>query len=449
MGARGVSSSTSSSNVEAVEAEEVDSGGTDPKPAESGNSVEWYSQEPSTFVEAGPAHDGPTVSPHELQALASKKDTEPSQLTTALNEASPELDVVAGSGYSLSTSVPLEKKLLTSKAFQAAAASLPKEEVLGALKREFAERGLTTDKAESLAKKIVEGVSSGMTSGAAIALQKTVVGKLNSAADAFQAAANDPKGLAKTCATLAKLESPKASEADREHAAASRKELGLPKDGPVTPEVLSQALTQRASLMRHEASYMQETPQLMYRTLLLHDVGKQYLKEAGITPGSWAATQLSAVKAKGEEQVEELANRKMALGLALSLVTGSGVAAVLIANAPEFAVAVGEIDSAAAGESAGTAARGAQARAEQQVRAKAKGIALEAAGSFALGKIGHGVEKAFEHKAEEFVAKKVVKAVELVPEYVVGKGVEHNEHRELGRPGAASGKTALERMAEE
>lgn len=455
MGASGVSSSTNN-NLQAVESEPLEGGVADPKPAESTNSVESYEHDLPGGVAYPTEPDGPTVSPHELEALAAKgDDTEPSQLTTALNEVSDQLDVVAGSGYSTATAVPLESKLLASEAFQAAAASLPRAEVLAALKNEFAERGLTADKANSLAKHVVEGLSAGMTSGAAFAMQKTVIDKLDSAADAFQAAAKDPAGLAKTCETLAKLESPGATEAQRERAAASRKELGLPKNGPVTPELLSKALTARAGLMRHEASYMQETPQLTYRTLLTHDVGKQYLKEAGIAPGSWAATQLAAVKTKGEEQEEELANRKLVLGIALGVagaglgIIGASGGAVLVANAPDLAVAVGEIDSAAAGESAGTAARGAQTRAEQKVRTKVQGMVIEAASALALSKVGHNLTHALEHGMGELGAKAAVFVPEAAAEYGVGKAIEQHEYREHGKPGAASGKTALERVGEE
>lgn len=313
----------------------------------------------------------------------------------------------------------------------------------------------------ALSADLTADLATGVRQRAAYTMRDTALRLLRDGARAFEARAKDRAALCETTEQLAFLQRPGSSPEEQLHAANLRDALGLPRDAaPVEPEVLAAALQARAKLMRREAWRLEEAGEnTVYRHLLRHDVREVVAREAGLEPGSWAATRLDAAKAEGKRQQEVLENAELATmvllcaapvgaGFALTSAAAANMSLATIAavSTREALTAAHDVAGAAAGESAGTMGAGAHRSAEIEARRAAAEWVATTVLSAGVGKAAHHpVEKlgrklgapiatevsahAGIHKVAHKVAEKVGEA--LVPE----ASLPH-----------ASGRHALERL---
>ena len=259
----------------------------------------------------------------------------------------------------------------------------------------------------ALSADLTADLSTGVRQRAAYTMRDTAVRLLRDGARAFEARAKDRAALCQTTEQLAFLQRPGSSPEEQLHAANLRDALGLSREASaVAPDQLAAALQARAKLMRHEAWSLEEAGEnTVYRHLLRHDVRDVVAREAGLEPGSWAAARLDAVKVEGERQEAVLETVQTAstfalcfasagIGLAGTAAWAATTGTVAAMGAPKVAVALAHMDSAAAGESAGTMGSGAHHSAQlEAARVAAEWVAV----SVTAG----GVSKATHHTVEK------------------------------------------------
>lgn len=327
------------------------------------------------------------------------------------------------------------------------ATKFPPDMARAAIERQIRNANPSLDKesVEKLCRDVMAHLDTFVRTESAQRMKKTVVAKMESAVKNFRKTANDPAELKRLSALLAKLESPGANPAQKDQAAKLRAGLGLENDGrPATEATLQSAISARARLMEHEAATMSGAGEnTLYRRLLTQDVSGIVMRDAHIRPGSWAEAGVAGVKARGEADERQIGYAKLAASVALAGVTAgagagilAGMAATAIISAPEVMVAYHEIDAAAAGASAGTAAEDAEAVAARTARVKLGEAAVAVAGSAAGGGVVHELKLA--SPGAEALAHMVV-------EGAAHEGLKKGAHALESERGAASGHDALQR----
>jgi hypothetical protein len=301
------------------------------------------------------------------------------------------------------------RKAATDPRLNEAFGRMSHEAVLETLDARVAQHWPTLSKEDrtALSSDLVADLATGVRQRAAYLMRNTAVRLLRDGASAFDARAKDRAALCETTEQLAVLQRPGSSPEEQLHAANLRDALGLSREASaVAPDQLAAALQARAKLMRHEAWSLEEAGEnTVYRHLLRHDVRDVVAREAGLEPGSWAATRLDAAKAEGQRQAEQLEDLHKASVLALCFASAgvglTGAAAwaattgtVTALGAPKVAVALAHVDAAAAGESAGTMGAGAHRSAQvEAARAAVEWVAVSATAGGISKATHHGVEK--------------------------------------------------------
>jgi hypothetical protein len=429
-----------------------------------GSSVEQYQAEGASAAPPDAQHAGPAQSPAQLQAQAARLAAQQKLMTRAMTAVDDGLELAAKRPGEPGFSAVFEREARASAAFQEAVKTVPREQLLAAIEDKVrkTQPGITEEGVKEIAQMITAGLEDGLRTDAALGMQKQVCGQLRSAADSFRKTAADGPQLTKLCATLARLEGPGATDAQKAQAASLRAGLGVKNDGqPVTPERLAPALTARAALMSKEAFTMEGrgAEGSLSRSLLTHDVSASYLKAAGIAPGSFAAQGVAAVKARGEADEASIDHAKIAASVALSVASaGMGLGALGVIGAagmsaglgaPSVLAAYEEVDSAAAGASAGTAAPDAQAHAEHTAHTKAQGLVLEAVAEGAMSKMSHAVEKPIEEGLIE-LREAWVQLAEIGGSTGMTFASAHHETTDAAEHprGRATGRSGVERASE-
>jgi hypothetical protein len=329
-------------------------------PPPSTNSVEPWDEGSSTLSEQ--ACDATSGAALEAGAAADQ-----ALLAAALDDLGPAIDTYLASPRDerRAASLAIASRASQSKALLDAASHLPEGAVREALAVRVRDQHpeLTEAEVEAVVGVTADHVAQALRINAAQRMKDTAVRLLSAGAEGFRATAADPGRVQQLVTTLAKLEGPGATAAQLASADALRDGWGLERDGrPVTARRLSAALLARASLMQREAGAMEGRGEnTLYRSLLTHDVRAVFMHEAGIHFGSWAAAQVAAVKRRGETDEQDIKTTRLVTGLLLSGVTAGLPAAISIASsaafaAPSLLVAFEEVNDAAAGASAGSAA---------------------------------------------------------------------------------------------
>lgn len=355
--------------------------------------------------------------------------------------------------------------------FRKAAADPRLNEALGRLNRAEAQDVLTTkvrerwpklskEDAASLTSDLADNIGHGLRQRAAYTMRDTAVRMMRDAAKDFEARAKDAPALRDMLTQLDTLERPGASPEEAMQAVHLREALGLESDATqVGAEELATALRGRAKLMRQEAWDLEGAGEgTIYRSLVDHDVGGVVSREAGIEPGSWAAARLDAVKHEGERQETQREYVHLAAGLTLAFVSGGlglgGVGAMAAGAASSVALGAGHVahewhrvDTARAGESAGTMAAGAARQAT--VRASKATVELAASTVLAAG-AGHALHGSVGRLAAASRAPDLVKGAAHAATHYASEKATHaavEVAAPYAEPPRASGRHALERLA--
>jgi hypothetical protein len=303
--------------------------------------------------------------------------------------------------------------VLRSDAFQAAAARLSPDDVRWLVRSRVGEAWpqLPAADAEKLTAFFNRQIGEAMRDQAAFTMQRTAATMMRDGAKSFEACAKDPKQVAQLAERLNQLAGPGSSLAEQAEAAKLRQGLGLEGDSrTVQPGDLSQAMTARAALMRHEATVMADhgVPSL-FRALAKQDLERVIKQQAGIEPGSLLDGQVSAVKERGESEEDSIRYVKLAGSVGIAVATagfggvGIGLLTSVLGSAPDVAHAWHAIDVARASESAGTMGAGATAKAKRDAVIETGAAVVE----MGLGAAGHGLL----HAAEKPISKLAVSDV--------------------------------------
>lgn len=332
------------------------------------------------------------------------------------------------------------------------ATRFPPDAVREAVGRQLREANpnLGKEKLDELTRDVMVHLGTFVRTEASQRMKNTVAAKMRAAVKNFHKTANEPAELKRLTALLAKLESPKSTAAQKEDAQRLRAGLGLDGRQPVTEESLKAALTAREHLMAHEAETMQFAgTNTLYRRLLTQDVSGIVAKEANIQPGSWAEAGLKGVREQGETDERTITIAKVTTSILLAGVSGGvGISGALAAggataamSAPGVLVAWHEIDAAAAGASAGTAAENAEevGRHNAWVKTGEAAASVAFAGGFAAaGASEHAAHAVADHTLAHVATHMGVEGTFEVGSAVSAHDLEHT-------PGAASGQDALQR----
>lgn len=293
-------------------------------------------------------------------------------------------------------------------------------------------------------------------------MQETATQMLDAAAKTFDKMAANPAEVAALATRLTDMAHPSTPVEERVEVRDLRIALGLKADeANVTPEELTNGLKARAGLLHREAKKMKYHDQLtVFRALAEQDVSGIYKQAKGIREGSMLAAQIDGVRATGQKENAAIAGAQFGAMVAAAVVTGGlgvgGVAGVAISSgaalslkAPSVLLAWQSVDTAKAGESAGTMKAGAEEAATQKaviVTAEAAlGVGASAAGSQFL----HGATEKLAapfvaHMADDLVkgaAHGVIEGLVETGGRIGGHWVDHK----LSNEGRATGKNALER----
>lgn len=441
-----------------------------PRPPTSQETVreEWSAQAHPHDDTPAPSDDaGPSMSGHEL---AAKMTTE----TASRNRAKETVRGLAEPLAQLAAKYPEPLSFLGSLAFKdtelslggfgaivgsdefrKAAARLSPREFEGQLQAAVAKAWphLPQDTQLALASRLTREAGEHLRDSTAFKLQDKATQMLRDTAKDFRAATIDPERLR---SLLERLNRSGESRQDAAQTKSLREALGLdPDQRKVSPEALTKALNERATLMESEAAKMRArgVPTL-FRALAEHELGEGFMKQAGIAPGSFLAAQVDAVKARGDDEKETIARARLATAIATAVVTGGiggaafGIGTSLAVSAPSVAQAWAAVDEARAGESAGTMKAGAGRNAKLRAVVSTGEAVVSAVAGAAANAALHGVT---EKLAAKVVAEELVKqAAHGVIDGAVHLGVEqaaHGVEHRLETEGEA-GRNALQRAAE-
>ena len=273
---------------------------------------------------------------------------------------------------------------------------------------------------------------------AAPRLQSLATKMLDVAAKSFDKAAADPSAVNELVRRLNEMAEPTAESGDRAAVRDLRAGLGLdPDKTTVTAQDVAAAMKERAQLLHQEMTKMKfhDRPSL-FRALSEQDVGPLFKKAAGVREGSLLAAQIDAVKTEGESEKETIAVAKfsslflaaaftggMALGASAGGAAGTAAMGMSVSgsmSAPGVLLAWQEVDTAKAGESAGTMRQGAGEDAKRR--------AVLETGAAVIGAVaGAGANQALHplmHGANAFVTGVAHGAVEVAADYTAEKAAE-------------------------
>jgi hypothetical protein len=339
---------------------------------------------------------------HTVATLNARAELERTLLATALEDVAPGLDHAARApGPGARSTQPFVNQVLRSPAFKVALQQLPRATLVAALEEQVRERrpDASPGQVTSITGRLAGEIELCLRTDTARRLREVAVAQLSQAAAEFRAAADSPVALAAIRDRLVELEA--AGADDRSRAPSLREGLGLEGGGRgETPAQLVGALRARAALMEREAAALPQGEATLYRALLAHDVGERYATQAGLAPGSWAASQLEAVRAKGEADQATYESGKLVASVVLAMAPGTlGLGALTAAGttaalqAPGVLAAYAEVHRAAATASAGTGPVDAEAQALRAARVKlgtaAFSVAAAGAGSLGLERLAH------------------------------------------------------------
>jgi hypothetical protein len=422
-----------------------------------GSTVESWSGSRDSHTSSTSADAGPCLSAMDLGAQVARDQSDRQRAkSTILSLEGPMKDLASdvkdpftasGPHFTFAQMNELTKQF-TSDTMKDAAGRLSNDDVAGLMYAQVrrAWPDATLEQKSELANHFTKRFGDAIRDGAAFKMKSLAVEKFRSTAKSFTDTAKDPQKLQSLSQKFTSLDS-KGQQAFRDG-------FGLAKGSKVTPETLALAMNGRAALLEKEAVAMEgRGTNTLFRELTRHDLREPLMKEAGIKPGSFAASQVDAVKQRGEAEEKTIEHAKLASALGVAVFTGGmgmgGLAAFgtsAAMSAPDVMLAWNAIDSAKAGESAGTMKQGAADEAKNAAVAKT----AIAAGAAVLGGVatgaGHHLTEKLATKLANVVAEEVVNAgVHGGEHYLLDKALETGLHPHAS-DGAASGKNALERL---
>ncbi|MDP2273740.1 MAG: hypothetical protein Q8N23_15455 [Archangium sp.] len=355
-------------------------------------------------------------------------------------------------------------KAIQTPEFMSAAANLSPADVRARVEEQVKKAWpqASPEQTQQLKQYLMKEMGEFLRQGAAPRMQETATRMLDAAAKSFDKTAANPSETAALATRLTEMAHPLAPVEDQCEVRDLRIALGLKADqANVSPEDLTKGLKARAALLHQEAKKMKYHDQLtVFRALAEQDVSGIYKQAKGIREGSMLAAQIDGVRQKGENENTAIAGAQLSAMVAAAVVTGglgvggfAGVAissgAALSLKAPSVLSAWQSVDTAKAGESAGTMKAGAEDEATQKaVIVTAEAVA--GAGASALGSHQlHGATEALAKPMVEHMADNLVRgAAHGVIEGLVEKGggkIAHWAEHKLANEGQATGKNALER----
>lgn len=433
----------------------------DPKPQKSDakqSTVEAYQGAPGqtqeqTFVASGEAMNGADLAAQLAREGAERKAAK-TAVMNALEAPIAQLgrDVrnpITATGVHLNTAQLNDfNKAIRTPEVRAAASQLTRNDfdamIMNQVSRAWPSK--TPEQAEQITNYFMKQVGADLRDNAAFEMKNVAVKTFRSAAASFQATANDPDKVRVLAEKVSKLQG--------EEGKAIRQGLGLEEGTRVTPQNVAEAMQQRAKLMNNEAWSMEERgTNTLFREFTRHDVRDAFMEQAKIRPGSFAAEQVDAVKARGESEEENIEHAKFAsdLGVALMMTAaglkgfGSGFATSLAMSSPDLMVAWHQVDSARAGESAGTMPQGAVDAAKLMAQRKTEIAGINAVASGLISGPGHHVIGTLADGASNVVAKQVTEMALHGTAHVITDAATEAALMPEGPEGHATGRTALER----
>jgi len=438
-----------------------------------GSTVESWRGAPDAHTSSTSVDAGPSLSAMDLGAQVARDQSDRQRAkATILSLEGPMQELASevrdpftatGPRFTFAQMNELTKQF-TSETMKDAAGRLSNDDVAGLMYAQ-ARRAwphATQEQKSELANYFTKHFGDAIRDGAAFKMKSLAVEKFQSTAKSFTDTARDPQKLQSLSQKFTSLDS-KGQQAFRDG-------FGLARDSKVTPETLALAMNGRAALLEKEAVAMEgRGTNTLFRELTRHDLREPFMKEAGIKPGSFAAAQVDAVKHRGEAEEKTIEHAKLASALGVAVFTGGmgmgGLAAFgtsAAMSAPDVMLAWNAIDSAKAGESAGTMKQGAAAEAKNAAVVKTAIAGGAAVLGAAIAGPGHHMAESLGEKLIDKVAKKTAEqtaarlanivAKEVVDaaghggaHYLVDKGLEAALHPHPSE-GEASGKNALERL---
>lgn len=369
------------------------------------NSVESFQGDGSYVVQA----EGGGVSAQELQRQLAAGTQKEKVITDAFASVYRQLEkAIATDGRDVQ---PFVNAVTSRPEFSRALSTLSREEMQEGLTRlvRDARPELTPAEQKEIVGRLSKHIDEFVLVNSAKRLSERVAQKLEQSAVGFEATAKNPEQVQAIVKHLAKLESLGATNAQKKEAVALRAALGLPQDDrQVTPTALRESLNARAALMRHEGERVFAAGQTTtYRNVMLHSgLNEEFLREAGIKPGSWAARGSEAVIARGESDEHAIERSKQLSAVALAMASGDNrvlnAAAAAAFGSLSVMAAEHELEAARAGLSAGTADLSAEDVAQNKLDVSQKALAASVAIA-AVMPHAHGLDDAVNRVAEGVV----------------------------------------------
>ena len=439
--------SVSSSNPREVSFEEVEGERFDAppkKPAQSaGSAVEpWSGSAPANSDEV--THAGPTSSASELAAQSALEAADRRKSMKAVGELQEPISELA-SKYPqpiLFGNVKFKNRdvafgafgdALRESAFNEAAAKLSASEVRAAVTEQVKKAWpqAAPKEIEKLKQYFMGQIAESLRERAAPRIQDVATKMLGDAAKSFEKTADDPAAVLALATKLTDQAHPLADPGEQASVRDLRAAFGLDLEkSVVTPEELKAALKQRAGLLHQEAQKMKHHDRpTLFRALAEQDVGSLFKQAQGVREGSLLATQIDAVRAEGERERETIGHVKLVSVVTAAAFTGGlggaamGVSVSLSMSAPAVLEAWQAVDTARAGESAGTMKAGAGEAAQRRAVIETGAAVLSAATAAGANHALHG---AVDKLTEEGIVKGVIHGA---VEGAVEKGFEAGAHR--------------------
>ncbi len=345
--------------------------------------------------------------------------------------------------------------------FSSAAAKLSAADVRSAVAEQVKKAWpqCTPKEAEQLKQYFMGQVAESLREGAAPRLQKLATKMLDDAGKAFEKTAADPAAVKALAQRLTDMADPLAEIEDQLAVKDLRASFGLdPEKVNVSPEELTRGLHERAALLKDEARKMQYHDRLtVFRALAEQDVGPLFKQAAGVREDSFLAAQIDGVKAVGQSEAQTIKTVKLWSAVAATLFTGGlggvgmSMGVSLSMASPSVLQAWQQVDTAKAGESAGTMKAGAAEEAHRNAviaTGEAAVVAVTAAGAeHALHHVAETLAApAVVHMADQIVKNVFNAGIELGVETIAGAGT-HALEESLADEGHASGQNALQRAS--
>lgn len=442
------------------------------KPEQSSSAIEqWRGEAPANFVEA--PHGGPMSSGPDLAAQSALEAAERRKSMKAVGELQGPLSKLASKYPDPLTffgNVEFKNRdvafgalgdALRDPAFTDAAAKLSASDVRAAVTEQVKKAWpqCTPNEVEHLKQYFMGQVAESLRERVAPRMQDVATKMLDDAAKSFDKTADDPAALVALAKKLTDqahpLSDPDAQASVRDLRAA----LGLDVEkNSVTPEELKSALQERAGLLHQEARKMKNHDRpTLFRALAEQDVGSLFKQATGVREGSLLDAQIAAVRAEGERENTTIGHVKFAsVVVAVGFTGGLGGAAMgvgvsLSMSAPAVLEAWQAVDTARAGESAGTMEAGAGEEAQRRAVIETGAAVLSAATAAGASHALHGVAEKLAAPAAKHMADGIVKgvihgAVEGMVEQSYQEGARALDES-LGASGGPVGKNALQRAA--